>query len=110
MRRREFIAGLAAATWPLAARAQQTSLPVVGFLRPSSLADSKNLVAAFHQGLKETGFVEGQNVALEYRYADNQNERLPALAAELVRRPVAVLAANSSVALMAKAVTTTVPI
>ena len=110
MHRRTFIASLGGAVaLPFAARAQQ-AMPVIGFLRPSSLNDSKNFVASFRQGLKETGFVEGQNVALEYRYADNQGDRLPALAAELIRRPVAVLATASSAALVAKAATTTVPI
>jgi putative ABC transport system substrate-binding protein len=88
----------------------QQAMPVVGFLRPSSLADSRSLVTSFRQGLKETGFVEGQNVALEYRYADNQHDRVPALTAELIRRPVAVLATSSSAALVAKAATTAVPI
>jgi putative ABC transport system substrate-binding protein len=113
MRRREFIkvvAGSAAAAWPLAARAQQSAVPVVGFLRSTSLADSTHFVTAFRQGLKEAGFVEGQNVVIEYRYADNQPGRLPALVAELIRRPVAVIVANSPAAFAAKAATTTVPI
>ena len=88
--RRKFITALggAAAVWPLAVRAQQPAVPVVGFLRSSSLADSRDLVTAFRDGLRETGFVEGQNVAIEYRYADNQLDRLPILVAELLRRPV----------------------
>jgi ABC-type uncharacterized transport system substrate-binding protein len=112
MKRRALITllGGAAAAWPLAARAQQAAMPVVGFLRSASLADSTYLVTAFRQGPKEMGFVEGQNVAVEYRYADNQLDRLPNMAAELIRRPVAVLVCNNYAALAAKAVTTTVPI
>jgi ABC-type uncharacterized transport system substrate-binding protein len=112
IRRRDFIwlVGGAAATRPLAARAQQPALPVVGFLRSTSAADSTRLVNAFRQGLKEAGFVEGQNVAIEFRYADNQVDRLPALVADLIRRPVAVIVGNIAPALAAKAATTTVPI
>jgi putative tryptophan/tyrosine transport system substrate-binding protein len=112
MRRRDFILviGGAAAAWPLAARAQQPALPIVGFLRSTSLAPFQNLVVAFGQGLEEAGFVEGQNVAIEYRYADNQSERLPALVADLIRRPVAVIVVNAGAAFAAKAATTTVPI
>jgi putative ABC transport system substrate-binding protein len=110
MRRREFIAGLgAAAVLPLAARAQQ-AMPVVGFLRSTSLAASKSLVAAFGQGLKEAGFVDGQNVAIEYRSADNRRDRLPALVADLIQRPAAVIVGNAPSALAAKAATTTIPI
>jgi putative ABC transport system substrate-binding protein len=113
MRRRDLltlIGGAAAAgAVPIAARAQQP-MPVVGFLRSTSLAPFQSLVTTFRQGLKEAGFVEGQNVAVEYRYADNQVDRLPGLAAELIRRPVAVIAANNLGALAAKAATTTVPI
>ena len=96
MKRREFIAGLCgtAVALPLAARAQQVPMPVVGFLRSASLAGSTHLVAAFRAGLKEIGFVEGQNVAVEYRYADNQLDQLPTLVADLIRRPVAVLVCN----------------
>jgi len=111
MRRREFITFLGgAAAWPLAARAQQSTMPVIGFLRSSPLNMSIPLVAAFRQGLKESGFNEGQNVAVEFRYADNQIDRLPALVDELLRRPVNVIVANVLAALAAKDATTTVPI
>jgi putative ABC transport system substrate-binding protein len=113
MRRRDALMVLggaaAAGALPLAARAQQ-AMPAVGFLRSTSLAPFQSLVPAFQQGLKEAGLVEGRNVAVEYRYADNQVDRLPGLAAELIRRPVAVIAANNLGALAAKAATTTVPI
>jgi putative tryptophan/tyrosine transport system substrate-binding protein len=112
MRRREFIAGLGGAvTWPLVGRAQQPALPVVGFLTSNSADGSKIATVPFLQSLKETGYVEGQNVAVEYRYAENQDDRLPALAADLVRRRVAViLASGTAAALAAKAATTTIPI
>jgi putative tryptophan/tyrosine transport system substrate-binding protein len=112
MKRREFIlaVGGAAVAWPRVARAQQSALPVIGFLRSSAAAGSVYLVAAFRQGLNEAGFIEGQNVAIEYRWADERPERLPGLAADLLRRPVAVIVANTDAALVAKAVTTTVPI
>src|SRR5215467_1935145 len=111
MRRREFITLLSgASTWPLAARAQQPATPIVGFLRSTSRAPFQNLVVAFGQGLNEAGFAEGQNVAIEYRYADNQIDRLPALVADLIHLPVAVIVVNSGAAFAAKAATTTVPI
>ena len=112
MKRRDFITlvGGAAVAWPLAARAQQPAPPIVGFVRSTSLAPFQNLVVAFGDGLKEAGFVAGQNVAIEYRYAENQRDRLPALVAELLGIPVAVLVVNSGAAAAAKAATTTVPI
>src|ERR1700738_4481615 len=111
MRRREFItlAGGAAIAWPLVANAQQPTMPVIGFLRSTSLAVSTPMVTGFRQGLTAAGFTEGQNVAIEYRYADNQ-QRLPGLVAELIRLLVAVIVANTIAALAAKAATTTVPI
>jgi putative ABC transport system substrate-binding protein len=111
IRRREFITLIAsAAVWPLAGRAQQTAMPKVGFLRSATLADVSRWVAAFSQGLKEAGFVEGQSVAIEYRSADNQPDRLPALVTDLVRQSVAVIVGNTDSALAAKAATATIPI
>src|SRR5437870_4958655 len=113
MRRRDFITGIAGSTvaWPLAARAQQPAMPVIGLLSPASPDSFAHFMRAFRQGLKDTGYVEGENVALEYRWAENQMDRLPALAAELVRRRATVIAAIGPVTVFAaKAATTTIPI
>jgi putative ABC transport system substrate-binding protein len=111
MRRREFITLLGGAVmWPLAARAQQPATPVVGFLHPRSRADSMTTVAAFRKGLRELGFVEGENLAVEYRFAEGQMARLPTLAADLVQHSVAVIATGARGGEAAKGATSTIPI
>jgi putative ABC transport system substrate-binding protein len=113
MRRRDFIAcGSALAAWPLAARAQPASMPVIGFLHSASLEPNAKRLAGFRKGLREAGFIEGRNVAIEFRWAGGQNARLPELAADLIRKPVAVIVTLSSTPATraAKAATTTVPI
>jgi putative ABC transport system substrate-binding protein len=111
VKRREFISLLGAAAWPLAAGAQQRPMPVIGFLSPATPETNAHLVRALRQGLSEAGYVEGRNVAFEYRWAGDQNDRLPALADELVRRPVNVIVVSGfPTARAAKAATSTIPI
>jgi putative ABC transport system substrate-binding protein len=111
MRRREFVAALGTAvTWPLVAPAQQPAMPVIGFLRSTPATPFAHLVAAFRQGLNEEGFVEGQNVTVEYRWADNRHDRLPELAADLVRRQVAAIVGNADAVEAARAATDAIPI
>ena len=114
LRRREFIAGLggAAAAWPRGARAQQRGMPVIGYLSALGQNDRPNLRDAFRRGLGEAGYVEGRNVAIEYRFAENQPDRLPALVADLVTRKVAIIAATGGTNPIsaAKAATATIPI
>jgi len=111
MRRRDFIAGLGAAAWPLAARAQQRTPPVIGYLDPASLETRRLFIASVQRGLSDAGFVEGRNLAAEYRWAEDHYDRLPALAADLVRRRVDVVVAMTMAAVQAaKAATNAIPI
>jgi putative ABC transport system substrate-binding protein len=112
MRRREFIGLLGAVTWPFAVRAQQSAMPLIGFLNTQSAGPFSHLVAGFQQGLREAGFLEGQNIQIEYRWAEGRSEQLPALANDLVRRGIAVLVATGGepAALAAKGSTQTIPI
>src|SRR5713101_9569406 len=111
MQRREFILAIGgtAVAWPLVARAQQPAMPVIGFLDPTTPDAGADRLRVFRQGLKDTGYVEGENVAIVYRFAENQIDRLPELAAELVRRQVTVIATLANGAPAAKAATATIP-
>src|ERR1700738_216528 len=111
IRRRDFVLGGAGVVWPLAARGQPPVMPVIGFLHIASLETRRDQVASFHQGLKHTDYFECQNVAIEYRWAESQSDRLPTMAADLIRRQVAVIAALSTPSiLVATAENTTIPI
>jgi ABC-type uncharacterized transport system substrate-binding protein len=112
VRRRDFLKAItaSAAAWPLAARAQKSAMPVIAFLRSTSAAGSEHLVAAFEQGLKEAGFVAGQNIAIDYRWGNDQSDRLPALATDLIRRQPAVIIGNILAMRAIMAATTTIPI
>ena len=112
LRRREFLSALGSASgWPLAARTQQAAKPVIGFINTTSPAPYAPFLSAFHKGFKEVGYVEGQNLAIEYRWAEGQYDRIPAMAADLVSRRVAVIAASGTPAELAvKAATSTIPI
>ena len=112
-KRREFITllGGSVAGWPLVARAQQPAMPVIGYLRSGSRAASSQVEAAFRQGLSSMGFIEGRNVAIDYQYAENQNDRLMAVTADLLRQPMAVIyAGDNGTAVMVKSATTTIPV
>jgi ABC-type uncharacterized transport system substrate-binding protein len=110
MRRRQFLIGGAVVMWPVGARAQQPQMPVIGFLNSRAPGENKTILVTFRRGLKEAGYVEGQNVTVEYRWADNQYDRLPAMAAELVSRQVAVIVSNGPPISAVKAATSTIPI
>jgi putative ABC transport system substrate-binding protein len=111
IRRRDFIVSLSSmAAWPVAARAQQSATPVIGFLNATTAVDSVYRVSAFRDGLKEAGFIDGHNVAIEFRWAENKLDRLPELVADLVRRHVAVIVGQQATMRVARAATSTIPI
>src|SRR5437660_11681310 len=111
MRRRDFIVLLGGAVaWPLTARAQQSAMPVIGYVNSGTSAANTNNVPAFRQGLKQAGFVEGRNVAIEFRWGENRFDQLPAMVADLIHRPVALIVGNPLSALRAKAPTPTLPV